>query len=93
MLKNLIFAFAFLLCLSISSFSSGQSNSTTHQFDEKLYQTLKYRNIGPFRGGRSTTITGVPGDIFTYYQGATGGGRMENHRWGYQLAEYFGWVF
>jgi photosystem II stability/assembly factor-like uncharacterized protein len=74
MLRNLIFAFILLLSVSAFSFSFGQSNSATHQFDEKLYQTLKYRNIGPFRGGRSTTVTGVPGDIFTYYQGTTGGG-------------------
>jgi hypothetical protein len=74
MQRNLIFAFTLLLSVFAFSFSFGQSNSATHQFDEKLYQTLTYRNIGPFRGGRSTTVTGVPGDIFTYYQGTTGGG-------------------
>jgi photosystem II stability/assembly factor-like uncharacterized protein len=35
---------------------------------------MSYRNIGPFRGGRVTTVTGVPGQMFTYYMGATGGG-------------------
>jgi photosystem II stability/assembly factor-like uncharacterized protein len=35
---------------------------------------VKYRNIGPFRGGRSVTATGVVGDPVTYYMGTTGGG-------------------
>ncbi|WP_289644187.1 WD40/YVTN/BNR-like repeat-containing protein [Maribacter aestuarii] len=38
------------------------------------FQPLKYRNIGPFRGGRSVTATGVVGDPMTYYMGSTGGG-------------------
>ena len=38
------------------------------------FQPLKYRNIGPFRGGRSVTATGVIGDPLTYYMGTTGGG-------------------
>jgi photosystem II stability/assembly factor-like uncharacterized protein len=42
--------------------------------DSKLFQTMKYRNIGPFRGGRSTAVAGVEEDIRTYYMGATGGG-------------------
>jgi photosystem II stability/assembly factor-like uncharacterized protein len=35
---------------------------------------MSYRNIGPFRGGRVTTVAGVPGQTFTFYMGATGGG-------------------
>jgi len=35
---------------------------------------LKYRNIGPFRGGRSVSSSGVVGDPLTYYMGTTGGG-------------------
>lgn len=35
---------------------------------------MKYRDIGPFRGGRSLTAAGIPGDPTTYYFGATGGG-------------------
>ncbi len=35
---------------------------------------VKYRNIGPFRGGRSVTATGVVNDPLTYYMGNTGGG-------------------
>ena len=39
-----------------------------------LFKPVKWRSIGPFRGGRSVTATGVVGDITTYYMGTTGGG-------------------
>jgi photosystem II stability/assembly factor-like uncharacterized protein len=42
--------------------------------EEKLFKAMRYRLIGPFRGGRSLTAAGVPGDPTTYYFGATGGG-------------------
>jgi photosystem II stability/assembly factor-like uncharacterized protein len=35
---------------------------------------LAYRLLGPFRGGRSLTAAGIPGDPSTYYFGAAGGG-------------------
>ncbi len=42
--------------------------------EDKLFQGMKYRMIGPFRGGRSLAVSGVPGDLRTYWFGATGGG-------------------
>jgi photosystem II stability/assembly factor-like uncharacterized protein len=44
------------------------------QLDSKLYSSLKWRLIGPFRGGRSVAAAGVPGEPDTYYFGAVGGG-------------------
>ncbi len=38
------------------------------------YSSLEFRNIGPFRGGRSSAVTGVPGKPLLYYFGASGGG-------------------
>ncbi|HRE66704.1 MAG TPA: glycosyl hydrolase [Cyclobacteriaceae bacterium] len=40
----------------------------------EIYKPAKWRSIGPFRGGRSVTASGVVGDINTYYMGTTGGG-------------------
>jgi photosystem II stability/assembly factor-like uncharacterized protein len=37
-------------------------------------QALSYRLVGPFRGGRSTAVSGVPGVPGTFYMGTTGGG-------------------
>ena len=42
--------------------------------EDKLFKGMKYRLVGPFRGGRSLTAAGIPGDPTTYYFGATGGG-------------------
>lgn len=42
--------------------------------DTALFQGLKWRNIGPFRGGRSVACAGVVQDPMTYYMGGTGGG-------------------
>src|ERR1700692_4147534 len=41
---------------------------------DPLFKGMKYRSIGPFRGGRSLTAVGIPGDPTTYYFGSTGGG-------------------
>ena len=42
--------------------------------DAKLLKDLKYRSIGPARGGRVTAVAGHPAQPNTYYFGATGGG-------------------
>lgn len=39
-----------------------------------VFKPLKWRNIGPFRGGRSVAATGMVGNTATYYMGTTGGG-------------------
>jgi len=43
-------------------------------YDSSLYNALEYRLIGPFRGGRSAAVTGIPGKPNLFYFGATGGG-------------------
>ena len=47
---------------------------TFAQTAEDYFKPLKFRNIGPFRGGRSVSASGVVGDPMTYYMGTTGGG-------------------
>ena len=39
-----------------------------------VFAPVKWRSIGPFRGGRANAGTGVVGDPKTYYMGTTGGG-------------------
>lgn len=51
-----------------------QTEQTQPTFDAKKFSALKWRNIGPYRGGRSNTVSGVRGDENTYYAGYTGGG-------------------
>ncbi|QBA65496.1 WD40/YVTN/BNR-like repeat-containing protein [Muriicola soli] len=59
-----------ILCFLLVLITAG----LTAQTAESYFQPLKYRNIGPFRGGRSVSATGVMGDPLTYYMGTTGGG-------------------
>jgi photosystem II stability/assembly factor-like uncharacterized protein len=42
--------------------------------DGEHLEALELRSIGPYRGGRVTAVTGVPGDRHTFYMGSTGGG-------------------
>src|SRR5207237_588227 len=42
--------------------------------DEKLFKSMQWRQIGPFRGGRALAIEGVIGEPDTYYFGAVAGG-------------------
>ena len=44
------------------------------QFSDSLANGLKWRSIGPYRGGRVLAVTGVVGDPNTFYFGAVGGG-------------------
>ncbi len=41
---------------------------------DSLYKGMQWRNIGPYRGGRSVASSGVIGDPMTYYMGTCGGG-------------------
>lgn len=41
---------------------------------DSLLKEFKYRNLGPNRGGRVTTVAGIPTEKGTFYMGATGGG-------------------
>jgi photosystem II stability/assembly factor-like uncharacterized protein len=54
--------------------NSATTESEPARPEEKPFKGMKYRLIGPFRGGRSLTAAGIPGDPTTYYFGGTGGG-------------------
>lgn len=41
---------------------------------DPVYKDLKWRSIGPYRGGRVTAVAGVNSQSDIYYFGATGGG-------------------
>ena len=63
--------FFFITCLLIFS---GTFTAEAQQDNAKYYDALEYRLIGPFRGGRSAAVTGVPNKPNLFYFGATGGG-------------------
>ncbi len=50
------------------------NNDASSHFKATNFEALKWRNIGPFRGGRSNAAIGVIGDDQKYYFGSVGGG-------------------
>jgi photosystem II stability/assembly factor-like uncharacterized protein len=64
------FAFLALILFALSLNVHAQQQ----QIDRKVYGGMKWRLIGPFRGGRVLAVSGVTGDPNTYYFGGVGGG-------------------
>ena len=69
-LKLLLFCILFLPLTN----NAQKSKKPDLEITDSLFHGLKWRNIGPFRGGRSVTSSGVIGQPLTYYMGSTGGG-------------------
>jgi photosystem II stability/assembly factor-like uncharacterized protein len=69
-----ILLFAFVLSFVAADAQKKTTPSTTLSFDQALYSGIKWREVGPYRGGRSSTVTGVPGNPNLYYFGTVGGG-------------------
>lgn len=61
-----------LACLLLMPFAT--PDATAQSYDTTFFQALEYRSIGPYRGGRSAAVSGVPGQPRMAYFGATGGG-------------------
>ena len=62
----LLFSFLFSL--------ASNAQQTVNTIDPKTYAGMKWRLIGPFRGGRVLAVTGVSSQPNTYYFGAVAGG-------------------
>ncbi|MEM1321239.1 MAG: glycosyl hydrolase [Bacteroidota bacterium] len=69
--KNLL---GLLCCGLLSLLNFNTLAQSTPQFDEAIYQSMEWRSIGPYRGGRSCAVAGVSGKPNLYYMGTTGGG-------------------
>ena len=83
-----LFSFAFIF-FAISPFYGQRkkrfSTESIVSFPEKAYEAIQYRSIGPYRGGRSAAVTGVPGKPNLYFiseqQGEVSGKqKMEDKR-------------
>ena len=71
----LFFLFSFASFIVIQAQDPGDRDAAELSATEtESLAALKWRCIGPFRGGRSTTVCGVVQDKDTYYFGSVGGG-------------------
>ena len=90
-MKKIIFIF---LCLLISESYKVNAQKNSTKYSEDYYKATQWRNIGPFRGGRSATVTGVSGKANLFYFGSTGGGVWRTtdagNTWGNISDGYFG---
>lgn len=64
--------FAFLALIAAATPTFAQR--AVMKYDTTLYRAMQWREIGPFRGGRSIAVAGHKDQPYTYYFGATGGG-------------------
>ena len=62
------------LCLLLVPLFAGPPAARAQSPDPTLYAGLRWRSIGPYRGGRSTAVAGSRTRTDDYYFGATGGG-------------------
>jgi hypothetical protein len=93
-MKLTVLCFAILLVFSGLSVSQTPKSATSTTFDPTLYEGIRWRELGPFRGGRSCTATGVRGNPNLYYMGTVGGGVWRTNdagqTWGNITDGYFG---
>src|SRR6266478_537707 len=64
----------FLLFAPAGVMRVAASPQAAQHFDAKLFQELRWRSIGPSRGGRALAVAGVRGQPEVYYFGSVGGG-------------------
>ncbi len=65
---------ALILICAFPALFARQSSPSLPAGRQSLYSGLHWRMVGPFRGGRSNGVTGVPGHPDTFYFGSVGGG-------------------
>jgi len=68
------FAVIYLLCVA--------SSVVAQQFPESTYQELHWRMIGPYRGGRTRALAGVPSQPNIFYIGVVNGGVWKSTDYG-----------
>lgn len=69
-------SFFLVILVTMCSFAQKNKNTTatSPKFDADQYKGIKWRNIGPGRGGRANAIAGHPNNENVYFVGYTGGG-------------------
>ena len=84
-LRPSLFAFALLLCFfafnqaqirsrSSATMRTGSPDTASAGVDESLFRAMRWRQVGPFRGGRVLAVTGVPGEPNVFYFGGASSG-------------------
>jgi len=65
---------ALRLCYALAILALSSLSANAQGYDQKLFEEMRWRCIGPFRGGRTVAITGVGGQPNVVYMAAVNGG-------------------
>lgn len=63
-----------VLFLSLAVLVLSGISAAGQQYNPDSFKGMKWRSIGPYRGGRVLAVTGVPGEPYTFYFGGVAGG-------------------
>ena len=63
-----------LIFSSVAAISLADSPVSAQTYDPSMYQEMRWRMIGPFRGGRTVSISGIPGHQNVFYMAPNNGG-------------------
>src|SRR5258707_392504 len=74
MIKNSLLVFLFVASLNMFAQKKPAQQNTSTVYDTSLFNTMHWRCIGPFRGGRSLAVCGISSQPNIYYAGTVGGG-------------------
>src|SRR4029077_6015813 len=78
-----------VLALILAAVFFAPARAAAQQYDPNVFSGLRWREIGPFRGGRAVAATGVPGQPNHFYFGSVGGGVWESTKSGESWAPIF----
>src|SRR5512138_732140 len=65
---------ALALALALSIPAAGRAQNTPNTYDTTAFAALRWREVGPYRGGRSVAVTGSAQRPLEFWMGTTGGG-------------------
>src|SRR6201981_425451 len=77
------------LWLAVAVIALGSVSANAQSYDQKLFQEMQWRCIGPFRGGRTVAITGVQGQPNLFYMAAVNGGVWKTTDFGHTWVPIF----
>ncbi len=73
-MRNLLLVTAIITLYSALPVQGQEQSGSSTDASQVLYGGMKWRQVGPFRGGRAGTVAGVVGRDNLYYMGTAGGG-------------------
>jgi len=78
-----------LVALIIALMSAEAGSVFAQQFSSDLFQSLRWRSIGPFRGGRVRAVAGVPSQPNVFYMAQVNGGVWKTEDYGHTWTPIF----